>query len=371
MSKKYNYPTDYELEEVLSSITDRKFLNEFSQERGIFIVNSKKDQHASELSVLFYEEQDIEAIRREAYNTNNSHSLNGFILNNAGDKFNLKNIYENIRENGLAGTGIILSNLIKVNQPHADPDISNIFKATIEHTKKKVGRMEFLQDESSSFDVYMMQRKGGEWQVEVDCNKSADAKEFRKILEKNISSEINFDTIDQDSINTENAILFFDKLAQEGMGSDWICIDVKHVTVRKGKDESDARESENENEIDNGSLENEAKNIEVDDEDLIEIKQAILLGRNLRENKVVKQFEKDGYRFSAMTFEFEHKSEPFVIQIRAEFKGKPKVFEVSIKSYLERTGVGSIKKPAMLTDGQNRAIRSQFWNNAKEIFDNL
>ena len=98
------------------------------------------------------------------------------------------------------------------------------------------------------------------------------------------------------------------------------------------------------------------------------IRQAILEGGGLREDAFVKQFEESGCIFTAMTFEFCNKTVPEVIHIRAEFKGSPKVFEVSIVDYFETTGTDAKRENASLPLKKNLEIRSAFWNQAHKIY---
>ncbi len=72
-----------------------------------------------------------------------------------------------------------------------------------------------------------------------------------------------------------------------------------------------------------------------------------------------------------MTFEFEHKKEPRSITIEAEFKGRPKVFEVAIIKYEQFISNIVKKEEVMLSNSQSRTFKSTFWNNAKQIFDSI
>lgn len=59
------------------------------------------------------------------------------------------------------------------------------------------------------------------------------------------------------------------------------------------------------------------------------------------------------------------------ITLRAEFKGNPKIFEVSLEgfaTYLTAPGEDSITS---LTEEQNYHFRTTFWNSAKRIYNEL
>jgi hypothetical protein len=357
MARTYKYPSTYEIEEVLGNITNRGFINDFAQRKGIFITNASQKQLASDLAGLFYDDEDLESIRMEAYSNRTNHTMSGFIVQSDEKGFNLKNIYEYIKEGAKFEMGQTLSQLTKV----SGTDEPDSYRGMIEYNKPKAGRMEFIQDETSSFEFYINKKEDGVWQVEVDASRSNDIKEIRNIFSKNLSREASMDLIEHAMLTTENTIKFFDTLAKEGMGPDWNFLDVMHLTLRRGS--VDAEEKER-------SLEDESEVKEITETaELAGITQAILQGNGLRENTFVTQSVDGGYQFTAMTYDFQHKTKPCFIQIKAEFKGKPKVFEVSIVKYEESMGTDMRRDTAILKASENMGIRSNFWNNAKEIFD--
>lgn len=356
MAKDYKYPSTYEIQEVLGSITNRSFLNEFAQRKGVFITNGSQQQLASDLANLYFDDADLEKIRMEAYHNKANHTLSGFLVRSKDKNFNLKNIYEYVRENAKFETGQILSQLHKVTP--GDDDSS--YKGTIEYAKPKAGRMQFLQDETSSFDFYVHKKEEGLWQVEVDASRSTDVKELKNLIAKNIAKENSIELIEHALLNTEQTISFFDTLATKGMDAEWIFLDTKHLTLKRGQDDPEELGFE------------EAETREVTEAaELTGITQAILQGKNLRENAFVKQSVDNGYQFTAMTYEFQHKTNPVFIQLKAEFKGKPKVFEVGIVSYEENIGIPPRRETAALNAQENRLLRSSFWNNAKVIYDKM
>lgn len=354
----YKYPTNYELREIFSHIASRKFLTEFAQQKGIFITYASQEYLAKELSNLFYEDDELEVIRSEAYKQGSSHNLTGFVINSKVKNFSLNASYEALRENEKFGVGIIGNPLIKLTDNFYD------YKGSIDYIKAKPGRIEFLQEERNSFDFYFKDLKKGNWQVEIDCVKSTDAKILREIFLKNLQAgDFEFELIDQDLLNDEKTILFFDYLVKTGMDSDWSFLDIKHLTVRRGRDVDD---------IDEDGEEDEAIDIkEVPKENLSGITQAILSGKNLRDDDFVKQCEIRGYRFTAMTYEFEHKTKPYIIAVKAEFKGRPKVFEVGLPEIHELEGASAARRQSTLSDKESRDIRSSFWNNAKDTFKHV
>jgi hypothetical protein len=349
MAKVNIYPTKYELTEVLATITNRGFLNSFAQQKGIFITHVDIETLAQEVSNLFLDNEDLETIRKEAYQSNSNHALSGFVVKSADKNFDLKTNYQWIFDQGKQKLNQKLTQLVKVKD-------TEIYKGSIEYVKKKAGRIEFLQDEVTQFDFYIEQVNPGIWQVEVDGTRSTDSKELRELFSEVITRETEVLTLEQGLLNTESSILFFDRLANEGMANDWNFKTVTHLTIKRGDDD--------------GTEENEETEV-VNTEDLVGITQAILQGENLRENLFVKQSVKSGYRFNAMTYEFAHKKEPYFLELKAEFKGRPKVFEVTIADYQEVIGTTPTREKVSIPDAHSRKIRSEFWNKSKAIFDEI
>lgn len=347
------YPNSYELEEVIANIANRPFIDSFAQSRGIFISHADKTTLSKELSNLFFDDFDLEEIRKVAYGHSNKHTLTGFIVKSENAEFDLISLYEHIRTNDISHRkkGLTMTQLVKhVNKK----DSIEKYKGTIEYERRRVARIQFLQDEKGSFDFYIYKNENDFWQVEVDCNKSTDSGEIFNLIDKNIGKDSTIESIDLDSLTTKNTISFFDELATQGLGKEWRFVDVKKLTFKKGRDCNKEDEELEEN---------------VEEENLIGISQAILEGKNLRENSFVKQSEAAGYVFTAMTFEYENKTTPYSIQIKAEFKGRPKVFEVGISLYISRSGLDEEIHTEVLSDSDDRYYRTLFWNNAKTIYD--
>lgn len=352
--KRLNYPTKYELLEVLRAVTNRKFLNEFAQDHGIYITNVNQNELAEEISNLFLDNEDLERIRREAYHIQSAHALSGFTIKSSNSYFSLKDVYQWIFEEANRKSGQKLNALTTV------VGENGVFKGSLEYNKKRPGRVEFLQDEVSSFDFYLKNLSGGNWQVEIDSNRSTDLKELKELLETGLKGTEEVEELEQRLLTTETSIHFFDKLAKNGMGDDWRFEDIKHITLKKGTEESDQ------------VIDDESDIIpDIVEEDLIGITQAILQGKNLRDNPFVKQCVQNGYRFNAVTYEYFHKQNPYFMQVKAEFKGRPKVFEISITAFGELVGAPAKKIHASLDINENRQNRSIFWNNSKDVYNSL
>ncbi|QEC74664.1 hypothetical protein [Mucilaginibacter ginsenosidivorax] len=138
MTNDYKYPSAYELREVFSSVLDRPFINTFAQGRGIFITNAKSEEMAAELSNFFYEEEDLENLRNEAFQKDDNATLSSFIVNSSYEDFDLKVIYDNIVQSASFDNNLILTALRK---PEKDEDV---YVGEVEYNKSKVGRIQFL-----------------------------------------------------------------------------------------------------------------------------------------------------------------------------------------------------------------------------------
>lgn len=360
---KYNYPTTYDIKEILS-FAKRRFLNEFAQEKGLFISNASTQQLIDELSNLFFDEVDLERIRSAAYGVALTHTLSGFIIKSNNPSFNLKVTYDSIREQGKFGTNITLNELVNMNKTASSP----VYKGSMEYSKQKPGRIEFFKEEKSSFDFYIEKIRSGVWQVEIDCNKSADSKELKEIFTNHLPPEdYSVETIDESLITVQNSIMFFDELAQVGLGKDWRFITVEHLSIRKEKLTKKTKEEFD----DEDNHKDSSDTIDVFEEELTGINKAIIEGKDIRGEEFVENCVNKGFRFSAMSYQFEHKNQPLVVSITAEFKGRPKFFEVGIYRIHESTGVDGIKELGDLSKEEHRALRSSFWNNAKKVYDGL
>ena len=345
MEKKY--PNQYELIQVLNMLP-KGVLDEIAQSRGLFITKVGIPELAAQLAKQFYDNEDLENIRAKAYQRSSSHALSGFTLNSKSKEFNLKSAYQGIFESGI---------FQKLEQGLTAPILVDVekqsYKAELTYRKIRPGRIEFLQDEVTSFEFQMEPLGDGKWQVEVDSNRSTDIKALQELFQEGISTEYEIEELQQDKLTDARSIDFFDELATKGMSSDYRFSDIKHLTLKRGTAATD-EEGEGEKELSG--------------EELVGISQAVLEGKNLRENIFVKKSVEGGYRFNAMTYEYEHIKSSQILQLKAEFKGRPKVFEVSIIGNTENSGVSMSKRPMELSGSNSRYTRSIFWNNAKEIY---
>lgn len=324
-------------------------LDEFAQSRGIFVTKASLPQLADELAKHFYDNHDLEVIRSKAYQRSSSHALSGFVVNTKKKDFSLKSVYQGIFESGIQQ---------KLEQSLTAPILvdadKGIYRASLEYRKIRPGRIEFLQDEKTSFEFQMEPLADGSWQVEVDSNRSTDIKALQDLFKKGISNDYEIEELEQAYLTDALSIDFFDQLASTGMSSEYRFTDIKHLTLKRG---TTAAAEDGEDDLK-----------ELSGDELVGISQAVLEGKNLRENSFVKKSVESGYRFNAMSYEFEHIERAEILQLKAEFKGRPKVFEVSIVSTSENVGVSMARRPMELSAKDNRLLRSIFWNRAKDIY---
>uniref|UniRef100_UPI00334201D5 hypothetical protein n=1 Tax=Pseudopedobacter sp. TaxID=1936787 RepID=UPI00334201D5 len=280
---KNSYPTKYEIYEALM-MTSASFTRMFAQKLGLIVTNSKQDVIAKEISRIFLEEEDIEVIRSEAYQQKVNHSLSGFTVLSKHEYFSLVKNFNWILESKKFKTGIVLNSLKKL-------DEGNVYRGAYSYKRKKPGRIELLQDEENSFDFYLKDVGKGEWNVEIDSTRSTDLKELMDLFEPTLKKdEEKIESLDEKLLNTKNSIEFFDELSKFGKKEHWGLVQISHVSIRKN-----AMESETE---------------DVEQKDLDGISQAIIEGKNLRENQFVENAVSSGFSFTAMTYEFENTKKP-------------------------------------------------------------
>lgn len=341
------YPTRYEIEQTLTGFCSRAFVDKFAQSRGIFITKAILDELSEHLSGFFFEHFDIEQIRETAYKGNSTKTLSGFVVTSTDEHFDPITAIDRLRGTADLEKGMSLGAI----HEETNPDGSKQFKGSMDYIDRKPGRIEFLQEEHRHFDYTIKQLDGNSYQVLVECQKSNDARVFESFVKKKTGKDVRSETLDSDLLDAHSTILFFDELAKNGMPDDWRFTEVKQLIFRKGKSDDEAEE--------------------ISTEALSGITQAILEGNNLRENQFVKQSEESGYRFTAMTYEYEHKSRPYIIQIKAEFKSRPKVFEVGIHDYKEREGLEQKTIKSEMSDSDRIGIQTYVWLRSKEIYKTI
>lgn len=355
MNNNNSYPEKYEIIEVCSNFIKRHILNSFMQERGIFAINASTEDIGTILSHCILEESSIEELRANAYQISSKLTLSGFTIKSiSSSSLSLNEIYENMRDNNraLLSKGYKLGNLIVENRNDVQ-----IYRGRLDYEIKKPGRIQFMEKEESHCDFVMYENQNKEWKIEVDCTRSSDGKEVQKLFSQFIDKgTTSMSSLNIDNLNDKQTIKFFDALINKGMSEEWRFADVIALTFRRGRDGEEISDEE-------VSQEGEKERAV-----LSGIRQAILEGGGLRENEFVKQFEKSGCIFTAMTFEYSNKNTPETIHIRAEFKGNPKIFEVSIIDYFETKGTAATRETALLSQKKNLKIRSDFWNRAYNIF---
>ena len=361
MSKnEYIYPERYEIKEVCDNFIKRRYLNQMMQELGIFCVNASTTEISQVLSNCIFDAVTIENLRNNASQSSNRNCLSGFQIKTDLADFSIKEIYEKARDDSSINTSkqYSLGILIKENRNGID-----YFKGTLNYEIKKPGRIQFMDSEKGTCDFYMYEKNKNEWQVEVDGTRSSDGKEVQKMFNQLIGNkQAQIHVLDIDRLKDKETIEFFDEIIKKGLPHEWIFQDVVALTFRRGRDDEEEDESEN---------------VEVSEETnnrstaLSGIRQAILEGGNLRDNQFVQQFEENGCIFTAMTIEYRNSSTPETIHIRAEFKGNPKIFEVSIVNVYENKGPNAIKEPSSLPIKKNLELRTLFWNKSRDIYTKI
>lgn len=349
------YPERYELEEVCRNFVKRRFLNEFMQERGIFAVNSSNEEISAILSNCVLDSVGIERIRMNAFQGSNRNSLSGFTITSSQVGFSIKDIYEKARDDDkiLLSKGYSLSVLTKETR---DEKVG--YKGQIDYEIHRPGRIQFIDKEKGQCEFFLFEKDNSEWQVEVNGTKAQDGKEVQKLFTKLVGNNLTIlHVLNFENLKNHQTIEFFDEVIKRGLSKEWNFQDVVGLTFRKGHDEEYEENEEDESLASSTTLTG--------------IRQAVLEGGHLREDAFVKQFEEQGCVFSAMTLEYSNTNTPEVIHIRAEFKGNPKIFEVSVMASYENEGVEGNRVAYPISPERNLQIRSEFWNNSKEIYKEL
>lgn len=346
MKNKINYPTSYELEHVLAEFCNNAFINTFSQSKGIILIRSTKEEIASDLTNFFYDKSDLDIIKEQAYRQNTNHALSGFILNIDDSVFNPMIAIQKIREFYGADENINFEPIT-----HERGETNPRYTGRVNYRNFKPGRLQFLQGEDRAFDYSLQKISTDQYQIFIDSSKSNDSKIFEDILKKQVGADGDFDIMLFEKLTTLQAIQFFDELANRFAKKEWQFQEVRHLVIKKIKNEDEEKK--------------------VTPTELSGITQAIIEGHNLREEKFVKQSEKEGYTFTAMTYVFSHTTSSLVIILRAEFKSRPKVFEISLVKYMRREGIEGIEVDIPIDRKEEYRITRIFWTIAKQIYNEL
>ncbi len=340
--KKYKYPARYDIEQTLGQFAKREFVEDFAKSRGIFITKATRIQLADKLSRFFYDNDDIEEIRDVAYKTSRTQTLSGFSVileEGAGLVESIRTALTNNEFDEHVSVGPLVKSKNTENEE---------FICEVTYISKKPGRIEFLQEESRSFNLVVRKTSDKEFQVLTVGNKATDDSICKRIVKKSVSRRGKIVSLDVDDLTTQQTIYFFDDLANDGIQNEWNLLEVCQLVLKKGDDEDDLELAS--------------------PQELIGISQAVLDGDNLRTNSFVKQTETNGYRFISMTYRFEHISKPCIIDIKAEFKMRPKVFVIDIIQYYELEGTDANRVIRDMKPSFKYEVKDKLWNCSRRIY---
>lgn len=360
------YPYSNELRDVINESVKQNELLDFLRKKGIFYLNASHSDSSMLTSRLLLDGNELNEIRSYAYKNVNKSILSGFTLE-SNSFFDLESVYNTIREKeSFKKEGYSLKALYK------DGKKGNEFGGSVEYRKLRPGKTAFLKEEKHEISFRIKELSKKKWQVEVDGESSSDGKAILKLFSMAVrGKDIAIDELRLNGLSNASTITFFDRLVKEGLDKEWAIVDILRLTLRRSKEKNE-NEEEVADEIETISEEaNDEEVKEAPKEQLSGISQAILEGKNLRENKFVCMAEEDGYLFASMTYLFERKKDNSHMQIRAEFKGNPKIFEVSLESFSKSGTEQSDGDTVDLTEEQNYHYRTMFWNNAKKIYKEL
>lgn len=348
------YPERYEIKEVCENFIKRRTLSTFMQERGIFAINASTEDVSNILSNCIFDAVAIDDLRRNAYQCSNKNSLSGFTVTSTLSDFSIKNVYEKARDDDkvLCSKGYKLGFLTK----EVRADGNEVFKGRLDYEIRRPGRIQFMDNEESHCEFHMFEKEIGVWQVEVDGTRTNDGKEVQRLFSQILNKDrTTIHVLNFDNLRDKQTIQFFDEVIERGLSEEWRFCDVVALTFRRGRDEIADEESDE----------------QIPKATLTGIRQAILEGGHLRDDAFVKKFEEEGCVFAAMTLAFQNTTTPETIHIRAEFKGNPKIFEVSIVNSYVSEGTDGNLATFSLPVKRNLQIRSEFWNNSRKIYNDI
>ena len=351
------YPEIKAIKEAMKKV-GTQFSGQFSRERGILINGANKDTTADFLSKIYYQWSDLQRVH-DAVHRNSSQRTYYAVPLTANRGRNIIREIENLSENVSSDSLVKFSGLTRI---ESDTD-SELYQMKVEYEKSRESYIEFLGTEKRFIDVFLRKDQLGDWSLIANGYGSADNKVVRDNILRKLPEEVEKKYLQLDQLNSVQSVSFFNELTQNGLSSlDFNYKDTIGISVKAQQD-------------------NSQENV-IDDSELMRgIKKAVLQGDNLVQNQFVQDLSRDGYVFTSMTNVYvgEYNGVSMSIAIKAEFKGSPKLFEVSILNCVregevpildDEDKVGEVSSTTIfeLTQRQEREINKVFWDMAKNKY---
>jgi hypothetical protein len=336
-----NYPDAADISDIVSSQMPFGNVRDFYKKRGIIYVTNSREKIALYCSRIFLGSRDYEEMKTFIKTQRNFKRISGFQLETENDLEEIENILKNKRGEILdEKTKLMIKDIVA----HGDGSLTG----TLNYESKKIGKTELLRTDDRKINFKI------EENIERKIVLTYHEKNEDHAMIINAIEYISRDLGDSEKLLPHKPTLkrlivpqrieLFDRLLQHDY-EDWRVENVVSIKIRKGEEMEDE---------------------EIPDKDLIGINQALLSGDNLRTNRIVKRFEKNGYYFSGITIKLIHKTDPIKILVEVFFKSKPEFAEIKINDSYEVTDGEESKN--ILPEYEQKRYLKNFWDILLQIY---
>lgn len=306
-------------ERQIATIQYKRFL----AKKGVFSLTSGAEGLANQTYPFILGSKEIQYLQNMMQTSNSYKKSSMLILKPINEYENLNEfideIDDSIEEYRLGNSKYKIDNIIK------DKEENLIIKMS--YSKRIKGKTELIKNKIKEVEIRLSKiEKDGKIALDIRQNDNTDLKEVESFINaiSNVNKEESLfqtEKISLDRLTIANKIDFFDQLMKKKY-KEWKLDDIKGIDVERKEEELQQEELDDE---EGSILPNE----------LAGIKKAVFKGNSLRSTGIVKQFEKQGFYFTAMRFKYtlNKTTESFIIDIN--FKGIDNV-KIDIVKNFER-----------------------------------
>jgi hypothetical protein len=360
------FPTYYDVRQTMRFRTTPALdLRRFTQGIGIIVSGNGKDDISEFSANLLLEYDHYISLRNLAYGGRAAPNISGFSLRSAGIPIQVDTLLDDIvklREQLISdenSNGNLGEPLLRLGMPQM---INNTIRVTFQYQRVIPGRVELLERVETEIDVSLEPITKSEWRLICYPEANSDVKMVEELFGKIGNKSYEASPLTLEYFTKEQRIQYFDAILDYYRNnSEWELLEVVGLTVRQ-QQKADAVPLT----LEDGVVRSVDTEQEVGRDDLLSITQAVLEGRNLRNNSFVKNCERQGFYFPSMTLLLTNRKTPEIVEVTIRFKLVPRLFEVVLTEMRENTEMG--EELARFTLERQREILREFWTTSNMIW---
>jgi len=337
------YPKKVDLRKTLDNYITSEEIKSFYKKKGLLIHSFRKDDVISMALPLFLSLNDYNEIKQ--------------IMD---DESNYKKSTRlHISTENLEQVESALKSLCS-KQQSSDTKLRLINRAEeqlnfeLVYVKHKPGKVDLLDRVERKINVHVNKNNNGVYNLDFNHSIGTDYTKIKKLVDsiKEEDPDLDFDLTEilLNSLSYKSRISLFEKF----FNSDHNIWEIKEI--KKLKVERDDNQKE------------------FNDKELEGIKTALLSGKHLKENELVKKTLEDGFYFSRSIIRFDHKDDAEFIDLKLNFKSRPEMCEMKITNsgqYEKDNNDKVIEKKKMLSPNKQNEILNLFQSKLYQIYVNL